>query len=85
MTSAQVARRGRAIAAATAGDDELLQAIAKDKRWGSGNVYARKRLHISPGSFTNYRTGKTATPRDVQEKVDADFPKLRYRFPRVVE
>lgn len=45
-------------------------------RWRSGNVYAQKRLKISPSSFVNYTSGKLPCPRAVADKVREDFPAL---------
>jgi hypothetical protein len=74
MTGAQLERRGKAIAKAKAAksDDRLWAAIVKSK-WGSQEVYAKKRLGVSPGSLSAYRSGNTPCPRPVAAKVLADF------------
>lgn len=74
MTGAQLERRGKAIAKAKAAksDDRLWAAIVKSK-WGSQEVYAKKRLGVSPGSLSAYRSGSTPCPRPVAAKVAADF------------
>lgn len=74
MTGAQLERRGKAIAKAKAAKstDPLWQAITASK-WGSQEVYAKKRLGVSPGSLSAYRSGNTPCPRPVAAKVLADF------------
>lgn len=74
MTGAQLVRRGKAIAKAKAAksDDRLWSAIVKSK-WGSQETYAKKRLGVSPGSLSAYRSGNTPCPRPVAAKVAADF------------
>lgn len=74
MTGAQLVRRGKAIAQAKSAKskDRLWQAITASK-WGSQEVYAKKRLGVSPGSLSAYRSGNTPCPRPVAAKVRADF------------
>jgi hypothetical protein len=74
VTGAQLTRRGKAIAkghAAKSGD--LLWKAITDSKWGSQEIYARKRLGVSPGSLSAYRSGATPCPRPVAAKVLADF------------
>jgi hypothetical protein len=74
MTGLQLQRRGKAIAQARSAksDDPLWKAITGSK-WGSQEVYARKRLGVSPGSLSAYRSGNRACPRPIATKVQADF------------
>jgi hypothetical protein len=74
MTGAQLQRRGKAIAKghAAKSKDRLWLAIIESK-WGSQEVYAKKRLGVSPGSLSAYRSGDTPCPRPVADKVRKDF------------
>lgn len=74
VTGAQLQRRGKAIAkghAAKSGDP-LWMAITTSE-WGSQERYARKRLGISPGSLSAYRSGATPCPKSVALRIEKDL------------
>lgn len=80
VTSTQLARRGRAIAASKA-DNALKLAITQDSRWGSLRVYAKRRLKISPGSLTAYMQDRPC-PAAIDRKIREDFPDLVWNWPK---
>ncbi|MDQ3259412.1 MAG: hypothetical protein M3Q00_01280, partial [Pseudomonadota bacterium] len=90
QAQATLARRGRGVAKAAA-TNALLKAIAEDAqgpdgsaRWGSGTVYAARRLRISQPAFSGYMSGRTPCPRHVDKKVREDFPGISWSWKKGV-
>jgi hypothetical protein len=77
MTSAQLERRGRAVAAAKA-DSSLKKAIVE--RYGS-MTKAAKAYRVSKQSLSAYELGERPVPRRIDERVRADFPGLSWEWP----
>lgn len=80
MTGTQLARRGRAVAAAKA-TTALHAACAGDARFGSLRRYAELRK-IGRSSLNDYANGVAPCPEWVDRLVRKDFPTLVWDWPR---
>lgn len=83
VTATQIARRGRAIAKAKAGEDPRRAAIAA--RWGS-QAKAAQAVGISAAALTGYLKGDYQCPRSVAKRfaVDPALPADKSTWPKGV-